>query len=74
MEEFVNYFCDILDETDSSSVNPTTRFKELEEWSSIIALSLIAMVDENYDVTLDTEDIRSAVTLEELYNKIQAKK
>ena len=52
---------------------PDTVFKELEEWTSILALSLIAMVDEVYDVTLDTDDIRNANTLEELYCAIQQK-
>lgn len=50
-----------------------TVFKELEEWTSILALSLIAMVDEVYDVTLDTDDIRDANTLEDLYRAIQQK-
>ena len=71
MEKFVNCFFELLDDTDKSLVMPDTVFKELEEWTSILALSLIAMVDEVYDVTLDTDDIRN--TLEELYCAIQQK-
>ncbi|MEY8720287.1 phosphopantetheine-binding protein [Bacteroides stercorirosoris] len=73
MEKFVNCFFELLDDTDKSLVMPDTVFKELEEWTSILALSLIAMVDEVYDVTLDTDDIRNANTLEELYCAIQQK-
>ena len=60
-------------DTDKSLITSDTVFKELEEWTSILALSLIAMVDEVYDVTLDTDDIRDANTLEDLYRAIQQK-
>lgn len=74
MEKFVNCFFELLDDTDKSLVMPDTVFKaNIEEWTSILALSLIAMVDEVYDVTLDTDDIRNANTLEELYCAIQQK-
>ena len=71
MEKFVNCFFELLDDTDKSLITSDTVFKELEEWTSILALSLIAMVDEVYDVTLDTDDIRDANTLEDLYRAIQ---
>ena len=73
MEKFVNCFFELLDDTDKSLITSDTVFKELEEWTSILALSLIAMVDEVYDVTLDTDDIRDANTLEDLYHAIQQK-
>ena len=73
MEKFVNCFFELLDDTDKSLITSDTVFKELEEWTSILALSLIAMVDEVYDVTLDTDDIRDSNTLEDLYSAIQQK-
>ena len=73
MEKFVNCFFELLDDTDKSFITSDTVFKELEEWTSILALSLIAMVDEVYDVTLDTDDIRDANKLEDLYRAIQQK-
>lgn len=73
MNDFVKSFCDLLDDTDNATVNSETKFKELDEWSSLLALSLIAMVDENYNVTLGAEDIRNANTLSELYSVIQNK-
>ena len=59
MEEFVKNFANQFDDTDMSVFSPETRFRELEEWSSLIALSVIAMVDEEYDVTLKGDDIKS---------------
>ena len=73
MEKFVNCFFELLDDTDKSLITSDTVFKELEEWTSILALSLIAMVDEVYDVTLDTDDIRDAYTVYYFYRAIQQK-
>jgi acyl carrier protein len=74
MEDFLNNFLDILDDTDKSLITPETKFKELEEWTSIMALSLLSIVDEMYEVSLTTTDIQGADTLRELYQTILQKK
>ena len=73
IKEFIANFADQFDETDASVFTPETKFKELEEWSSLIALSVIAMVDEEYDVTLKGDDIRNAKTIEDLFNTVKSK-
>lgn len=73
LKDFIANFADQFDETDASELTATTVFHDLEEWSSLIALSVIAMVDEEYDVTLKGDDIRNAVTIEDLYNVVKAK-
>ena len=73
LNEFIENFANQFDETDASEFVAGTVFHELEEWSSLIALSLIAMVDEEYDVTLKGDDIKSAVTIEDLYNTVKSK-
>ncbi|MGM9779469.1 MAG: acyl carrier protein, partial [Prevotella sp.] len=60
-------------ETDASVFTPETVFHDLDEYSSLIALSIIAMVDEEYDVTLKGDDMRSAVTIEDLFNIVKGK-
>lgn len=74
LKEFIENFANQFDETDASEFTAETKFHELEEWSSLIALSLIAMVDEEYDVTLKGDDIKSAVTVEDLFNTVKSKK
>lgn len=74
LNEFIENFANQFDETDASEFTAETVFHELEEWSSLIALSLIAMVDEEYDVALKGDDIKSAVTIEDLYNTVKSKK
>ena len=46
--KFLQNFSDILDDTDPDLIQLTTIFRNLEEWDSLTALSLIAMVDEVY--------------------------
>ena len=73
-KEFIENFVALFDETDASEIQPNTVFKELDEWSSLIALGVIAMADEEYAVTLKGEDIRTNNTVEDLFNLIKSKK
>lgn len=73
LDEFVALFADQFDETDINELKPETEFKKLEEWSSLIALSVIAMVDEEYDVTIKGDDIRNSNTIEDLFNVVKSK-
>lgn len=73
LKKFIQDFSEILEETDFP-LDGTTRFKDLEEWSSIVALSLIAMVDENYNVVLKGTDIQNVDTLEALYRIVLSKR
>lgn len=70
---FIENFADQFEETDASAFTPDTKFKELEEWSSLIALSIIAMVDEEYDITLKGDDIRNSATILDLFNIVKGK-
>jgi len=74
LEKFVKNFADQFDETDPAEITAATAFRDLEEWSSLIGLSIIAMVDDEYDVTLRGEDMRKANTVEELFEIVKAKK
>ncbi|MBQ2993020.1 MAG: acyl carrier protein [Alistipes sp.] len=74
LNQFVENFAAQFDDTDASVFTPETKFRELDEWSSLIALSIIAMVDEEYDVVLKGDDIRSAVTIQELFERVVALK
>lgn len=70
---FIEKFAEQFDDTDYSEFKNETVFKELDEWSSLIALSIIAMVDEEYEVTLKGEDIRNANTIEDLFNVVKSR-
>ena len=73
LKEFIANFADQFDDTDAGEITATTIFHDLDEYSSLIALSIIAMVDEEYDVQLKGDDMRSAVTVEDLFNIVKSK-
>lgn len=73
IKEFIENFAAQFDETEAEVFTAETQFKGLDEWSSLIALSVIAMVDEEYDVTLKGDDIKNAETIEDLFNTVKAK-
>ena len=73
LKSFIENFAAQFDDTDASVFTAETRFRDLEEWSSLIGLSLIAMVDEEYDITLKGDDIKNANTVEDLYNTVKSK-
>lgn len=73
LKVFVANFAEQFEETEASEITAATEFKNLDEWSSLIALSIIAMVDEEYDVTIKGEDIRNSNTVEDLFNVVKSR-
>lgn len=75
LDNFIVQFAEQFDDTELSEFKPDTKFRELEEWSSMITLGLIAMADEEYGIRLKGDDIRHSETIEDLYNiiKVQSK-
>jgi acyl carrier protein len=67
IKQFVTNFADQFDETDASVFTAETKYRDLEEWSSFSALSIIAMVDEEYHVKVKGDDIRNSATIEDLF-------
>ena len=70
LDEFVALFAEQFDFTDPSEITASTAFHDLDEWSSLIGLSVIAMVDEEFDIALKGDDIKNSVTVEDLYNRV----
>ena len=73
LQEFIQNFANQFEETDSSVFTKDTVFKNLDEWSSLLALSNIAMVDEEYEVTLKGDDISNSNTIEDLFNLVKSR-
>lgn len=73
INEFIANFADQFDDTPAESFTPETVFHDLDEYSSIIALSIIAMVDEEYGVALSGNEMKAAITIQDLFNTVEAK-
>ena len=72
-EDFLKNFANQFDETDASKISLQTLFKDLDEWSSLISLSIIAMCDEEYSVKVTGDDIQKAQIVEDLFQLVKSK-
>lgn len=68
LDEFIEAFADEFDDTPVETFKADTEFKTLDEWSSLTALSIIAMIDDQLDKSVTGADIRASKTIEDLYN------
>ena len=72
INEFVNHIAEQFD--DATGLTPDTKFREVEGWCSIVALSIIAMADEEYGVTLKGDDIKNAETIKDIFDIVARRK
>ncbi len=74
IKDFTAKFASQFFDTDPSEFKPETVFKELDEWSSLSVIQIIAMADAEYGVTIDGYTIKQAETIQDLYNAVLALK
>lgn len=74
LKDFIENFVAQLEDTNVAKINASTVFHELDEWSSMVALMIIGMIDEEYEVTVKADEMRNAVTIEDLYKIVKGKK
>lgn len=58
---------------DVEEVKPENALKDFETWDSLAILSVLAMADSKYGVTIKAEEIRSVTTAEELAKLVESK-
>jgi len=69
-QTFIDQLKEIL-EVEDRNLNITDEFRNYPEWDSLGYLELIAMMDEEYGVAIETEDFRKLFTLGDLINEIK---
>lgn len=74
LKDFIANFAEQFDDTESSEIQADTEYRELDEWTSLTALSIIAMIDEEYDVQLKADEMRKTQTIQELFDLVKSKK
>lgn len=72
INDFIQHFAEQFEETEMSEFSPKTAFRDIDEWSSLMALSVMAMVDEEYDVQLNANEMRKANTIQDLFNIVNS--
>ena len=73
INNFILKVAEQYENTDSSIFTKDTHFKDVDEWSSLISLYLIAMVDKDYHVRIKGDDIRQATTIEDLFKIVNSR-
>ena len=73
LDEFVKAFAAEFDDTPEENFKPETHYRELDEWGSLVALSIISMVEDEMDKRVTGADLRNCTTIEELYNLVESK-
>lgn len=71
--KFIELFQETL-EMEDEDIKQDDIFREYSEWDSLAVLSVLAMVNEEYDIIIPRKEFEVTQTIEELYNLIQAKK
>lgn len=74
LDKFIVDFAELFEDTDTSLFVSHTKFKELEEWSSLQALLIIGLADESYGVRVNGEELNTVQTIEDLFQLIKSKK
>lgn len=67
INDFITDFSKLFEETDISIFHQDLNFKELDEWSSLLALSLIVLFDDNYGIKISAIEIRESKTISDLF-------
>jgi acyl carrier protein len=74
LQQFISDFYNEFLDTPETSFNSSTQYKDLEEWDSVLALSIISMIDENYGKRISGNELRNCNTIEDLFNVINNSK
>lgn len=74
IENFIKDFANQFDETEASEFTPETKYRDLDEWSSLTALAVLNMISKKYDIVLKPDEMRCTTTIRELYDVVVSKK
>lgn len=73
IQDFIKNLAEQYEDVDIKEFTPDTKFKEFDEWSSLTSLSIVAMAEDEYGITLKGDDIRSATTVQDLFEIAKSK-
>jgi acyl carrier protein len=74
ISNFIEKFASQFDNTDFKVFKSDTEFRQLDNWSSVTALLIISMIDDEYEVIISGEDIVNSLTIQDLFDIVNTKK
>ena len=73
LDDFTLTIADQFDDININEVHADTRYRDLEEWSSMVALSILNVVQKKYGKSISFDDLNIATTIEELFNIVKTR-
>lgn len=73
INDFIQKFAEAVEIEDASALCANTEFRTLKEWDSLAYLSVIALLDEEFDVQIEMNDFRNLKTIQEVFDACQKK-
>lgn len=73
LKDFITNFADQFEDTDPEEITAETKFHDLEEWDSLIALAVLNMTEKKFGKKITFDDMKACVTVENLFNVLASK-
>lgn len=73
LKDFIEKFAEQFDDVDVNTLSAETKFREIEGYTSLVALLIITMIDEEYNVTVTGDDMKKQVTIGDLFNLVASR-
>ena len=74
LQDFINNFAQQFEMTEPEEITATTVYRDLEEWDSLLSLSIIGMINNTYQVKVTGEEVKDQCTVEDLFKLVVSKK
>ena len=71
-EKFITLIKEVF-EMEEEVVNLDDNFRDYDTWDSLTHLSLIAMLDDEYDLQIEDADFQKLTTIDDLFQTVQSK-
>lgn len=71
--EFVEKISEAIEDESFKNLKPNDFFRSHENWDSLSEMSIIAMIDHEFGITIKTIELNKLNTFEELFDYIKSK-
>lgn len=68
LEQFIAQFDD-----EPTGVTMDTDFRDIDDWDSLTALGIISMIDDEYNVKVSGEELKSSKSVRDIFNIVKTK-
>ena len=68
--KFLDLFKEVL-EIEDKEISLNDEFREYDEWDSLAYLSVIAMLDDEFEIVIETEDFKKISTVGDLLKEVK---